>query len=244
MKNSMKLKLSDRQLTRLGCGEGIVISKKHVCDMEGHPIEMLKRTHNAITSKHSKGKSHILKLTPSEMKMNKIQIVEGGRIRWGAIGRTVGKATKKALQFYRENIRPVVGPTLRKLVKDTTEKVLPKIAEATITAVAGPEASALATPFIERTAQKYSEPITQGVSKLTGAYGVKGSTKQFTHGKTLPEGHQQLQSNVKDNQRYHETPIVCPHCQKQGGALFLSAPPMKGGALYLSRPRRGGALFL
>jgi hypothetical protein len=231
MKHQMKLKLSDAQLKKLACGEGVMIHPKHVCET-GHPIALLKRTADTIRSKHAKGKSHILKMTPSEMKMNKISIVEGGRIRWGAIGRTVGKATKKALEYYRQNIRPVIGPSLRKIVKDTAEKVLPKIAETAIGAVAGPETAMLAKPFIERAGQKYAEPITEGVSKLTGAYGIhKGSTKQFTHGKTLPEGHQQLQSNVEANQYYHEMPIMCPHCKKTtGGALFLAK---RGGALFL-----------
>lgn len=236
MKSHMKLKLSDPQLKKLAMGEGVVVKPSHVCESSGHPIMMHKRTINTIVAKHNKGKSHILKLSPAEMKLNKIEIVEGGRIRWGHLGRIVGKATKKALEYYREHIRPEIGPTLRKLVTDTTTKVLPKIATAAVTALGGPTIGALADPFINNVAEEYSEPIADKVSKLTGAYGLPPT--KVTYGKTLPAGHQQLKPNVEANQRDHTINLVCPHCKKAGGALFLA----KGGSM--KRGIHGGALFL
>lgn len=166
---SMKLPLTDAQLRKLAKGQGVRVNPSSGCtayDIYCDPAKC-KRMERMMT----KGKGFTLKLSPEEMQEN-VEI-EGGRINFKKIGRTLRSTAKSVGKFYREKIRPTVGPKIRKVVSEAIEKGIPLAAEA-IGAVTGqPEIVALAeTPQIKKLAKKVSKAGTEKLSKLTGAFGM------------------------------------------------------------------------
>lgn len=223
----INLALTDKQLRALANHKSVLI-KPHQVQDQAYSIHVEPKTHASITNKAKKGKGHILKLSPTEHDAN-IEMV-GGRITWKSIGRTLRKAGKAVGKVYREHIRPVVGEHLRKAVKEGVKKVVPLALNALTTAVA-PEIAPITRPVYENLGERLSEPATQGLSRLTGAYGLTKKHpktsgmyfEHFAHQEFLPTNHQAL----------HPLPVLP---DQTGSGLFMSG----GKGLYL----KGGGLFL
>ena len=173
MMKQYSLKLKDKHLRDLAMGKGIMISPKMGSGEGGFSISMSPAKHSRLMSAHSQGKSARLMLSPKELKANGVEMMEGGRIKWRDIGRTLRRVGQKAGEFYRKEIRPEVGPALKRLVKRGVEEGLPLAVEGLTTLVGQPEIGAVAMPFVRGYAQKVSEPIAQAISKKTGAFGTK-----------------------------------------------------------------------
>lgn len=179
-----RLKLKDSHLRNLAMGKGIMISPKMAMG-EGYAISMSPAKHARLSSAHSKGKSSKLTLSKKELMANGVEMMEGGRIRWRDIGRTLRKVGEKAGKFYREVIRPEVGPALKRLVKRGVEEGLPAVVEGLTTIAGIPEAGVVAQPFVRGYAQRISEPVAQAISRKTGAFGTK--KKKTVRRKTAPK---------------------------------------------------------
>lgn len=173
MMKQYSLKLKDKHLRDLAMGKGIMISPKMASGEGGYSISMSPTKHAKLMSAHSKGKSAKLMLTPKELKANGVEMMEGGRIRWRDIGRTLRRVGQKAGEFYRKEIRPEVGPALKRLVKRGVEEGLPLAVEGLTALVGQPEIGAVAQPFVRGYAQRISEPVAEAISKKTGAFGTK-----------------------------------------------------------------------
>jgi hypothetical protein len=171
MMKQYQLKLKDAQLRDLATGKGIMISPK-VAGF-GYSISMSPAKHAKMMSAHSQGKSCKLMLSPKELKANGVEVMEGGRINWRGIGRTLRRVGKKAGEFYRENIKPEIGPQLKSLVKRGVEEGLPLAVEGLTALVGAPEIGAVAAPFVRGYARRVSEPFAQAVGRRTGAFGTK-----------------------------------------------------------------------
>lgn len=87
-------------------------------------------------------------MTPEDLEMN------GGRINWKKLGRTIKKGAKKAWEGYKKYVKPVVGPAVR--------KGLTKGAQALV--AANPELG-----FLEPVVA----PAVAKVGDISGAYGMK-----------------------------------------------------------------------
>jgi hypothetical protein len=180
MMKQYSLKLKDKHLRDLASGKGIMISPKMGSGEGGYPISMSPAKHARLMAAHSKGKSAKLMLSPKELKANGVEMMEGGRIRWRDIGRTLRRVGEKAGEFYRKEIRPTVGPALKKLVKRGVTEGLPLAVEGLTTLVGQPEIGAVAMPFVRQYAERISEPVAQAISRKTGAFGVPKKKKKAT----------------------------------------------------------------
>ena len=169
----ISLKLKDKQLRDLAMGKGIMISPKMGSGDGGYSISMSPMKHAKLMKAMAEGKGMKMTLTPKELGANGVEMMDGGRINWRGIGRTLRKVGKEAGRFYREQIRPEVGPALKRLVKRGVEEGLPLAVEGLTTLIGMPEAGVVAAPFVRQYAQKISEPIAKSISKRTGAFGTK-----------------------------------------------------------------------
>lgn len=175
--HSASLKLTDAQLRKLAKGQGVIIKPTCYDEEEGYGIYMSPMQHKRLMRAHSRKRGYTMKLSPEEMMANEVEM-EGGRINWKKIGRQLRSTAKAVGRFYRKEIRPEVGPALRKLVKKGIEKGIPAATTALSTLIGQPELGAMAEPYAERFAKKVSEPITEKISKTTGAYGIKTVAKK------------------------------------------------------------------
>ena len=174
----ISLKLKDKQLRDLALGKGIMISPKMGGGEGGYSISMSPMKHAKLMKAMEAGKGMKIMLTPKELGANGVEMLDGGRINWRGIGRTLRKVGKEAGKFYREEIRPTLGPALKTLVKRGVEEGLPLAVEGLTTLIGMPEAGVVAAPFVRSYAQKISEPIAKSISKKTGAFGqLKGKGK-------------------------------------------------------------------
>lgn len=168
----MNLSLTDAQLRKLAKGQGVII-KPHCMDAEkGYGLMMSAVKHRRMMKAHTKGKGYTLKLEPDEMDANEVEI-EGGRINWKKIGRQLRSTAKAVGRFYNREIKPVVGPALKKLVKKGIEKGIPAATAALATLVGQPEIGAVTLPAVERFAERIAEPAASKIGKTTGAFGMK-----------------------------------------------------------------------
>lgn len=180
------LKLTDAQLRKLSMGQGITI-KKSMLVGEGYPIHMSDAMHKKIEKVHKGGKCCILKMGPAELEGNGVEMLEGGRITWRGIGRTLRKGAKAAAKFYKENIKDEVGPGLRRLVKKGVEQGLPAVADALVSLTGNPELAMMVDPVVRRFAQKASEPVANFISKKTGAFGTKKKGRKSVRKAVAPK---------------------------------------------------------
>jgi len=170
---SVKIPMTDTQMRKLAKGQGVRINPSSGCT--AYDVwctgDKCKKMEKAMT----KGKGFALKFSPEEMDEN-VDIEEGGRINFKKIGRTLRSTAKSVGKFYREKVRPIVGPKIKEAVKKAIEKGIPLAVEA-LGAVSGqPEIVAAAeSPAVKRLAKRASEKGTEKISKLTGAFGMKGS---------------------------------------------------------------------
>lgn len=167
--SSMKMPLTDAQLRKLAKGQGVRVAPSSTAsayDIYCSPAKMKRMQRNM-----TKGKGFTVKLDPEELMENEVEI-EGGRINWKKIGKTLRSTAKSVGKFYREKVRPVVGPTIRKAVKTAIEKGIPLAADALALVTGQPEILAAATPAIKKFSKKAAEKGTEKLSKLTGAFGV------------------------------------------------------------------------
>lgn len=169
---SMKLKLTDAQLRKLAKGKGVMVKPSDMAE-SGYDIYCTAKNCKKMCKAQTMGKGMCLRLSPEEMKANEVELEEGGRINWRKIGRTLRTTAKAIGKLYREEVRPEVGPALRRIVKKGIEKGIPFATSALATALGQPELAVATRPFIAKIAQDIAEPATQGISKLTGAFGVK-----------------------------------------------------------------------
>jgi len=172
---SMNLSLTDAQLRKLAKGQGVII-KPHSMSEGGYGMMMTAVKHRRMMKAHSKGKGYTLKLEPDEMDANEVEI-EGGRINWKKIGRQLRSTAKAVGRFYTREVKPTIGPVLKKLVKKGIEKGLPAATTALASLVGQPELGIAAAPYVEKFAEKIAEPATAKIGKTTGAYGMKKKKK-------------------------------------------------------------------
>lgn len=180
---SMKVPLTDAQLRKLAKGMGVRVSpgaNATAYDMMCSPAKIKK-----MSRQMTKGKGFTMKLDPEELQANEVEC-EGGRINFKKIGRTLRSTAKSVGKFYRENVRPVVGPKIRKAVKTAIEKGIPMAAAALGTVTGQPELVAATAPAVSRFAKKAAEKGTEKLSKLTGAFGVKQGQKKPTKKRKAP----------------------------------------------------------
>ena len=168
----MKLKLTDAQLRKLAKGKGVMVKPSDMAE-SGYDIYCTDKNCKKMCKAKMMGKGICLRLSPDEMKANEIELEEGGRINFRKIGRTLRSTAKAIGKLYREEVRPEVAPALRRIVKKGIEKGIPFATSALATALGQPELAVATRPFISKLAQDIAEPATQGISKLTGAFGVK-----------------------------------------------------------------------
>lgn len=171
---SVDMKLTDAQLRKLVKGQGIIV--KPAMFTKGHSFRVTPAQHRRMMTAMKKGRGYTLKMSPEELEANEVDM-EGGRINWRGIGRTLRRGAQKAAKFYREEVRPEIGPGLKRVVKKAIEKGLPALATAGLTAIGQPELAALAAPRVERLASKIAEPGAEKLGKLTGAYGLRMRSK-------------------------------------------------------------------
>lgn len=170
---SIKLPLTDTQLRKLAKGQGVRVSPSSNCS--AYDIWCKAGKCKRMERMMTKGKGFTVKLDPEEMDEN-VEI-EGGRINWKKLGRTLRSTAKSVGKFYREKVRPVVGPEIRKAVSTAIEKGIPLVADAIGVATGNPEIVAAAQPAIQKLAKQASKKGTEKISKLTGAFGMKKPSK-------------------------------------------------------------------
>lgn len=167
--SSMKMPLTDAQLRKLAKGQGVRVtpsSGASAYDIYCSPAKMKRMQRNM-----TKGKGFTVKLDPDELRENEVEI-EGGRINWKKIGRTLRSTAKSIGKFYREDVRPIVGPAIRTAVKTAIEKGIPLAASTLGTLTGNPAMAAAAAPAISKLSKRLAEKGTEKLSKLTGAFGV------------------------------------------------------------------------
>ena len=157
MMGTMKVPLTDAQLRKLAKGMGVRVcpnSQATAYDFYCNPGKCKKAMRQM-----TKGKGFTMKLDPEEMDANEVEI-EGGRINFKKIGRTLRSTAKSVGKFYRDEIRPVVGPKIRKALKEAIEKGIPLAAQALGDATGTTGMVAAAQPAIQRAAKKFNQATT------------------------------------------------------------------------------------
>jgi hypothetical protein len=225
----IELSLTDPQLRKLAKHQGVLI-KSHQVSPKGYKILVEPKTHASLHSKSKKGKGHVLKLTKAEHEAN--IVMEGGRITWKSIGRTLRKGAQTVGKFYKDNLKPVVGPHLKEAVKQGVKKIVPLALDA-LTGFVAPELAPITAPIYERLGDKISEPITEGVSRLTGAYGLKKHHPKVDGMYFLHSAHSPIPVN---HQSLNPLPSLPDAGMASGAGLYMSG----GGGLFMS----GGGLYL
>jgi len=172
-----KLKLTDAQLRKLAKGKGCQLKPDQIG--EGFDICMCNKKMKKMMSARRRGKGVRFSMSPEEMQLN--TQVEGGRISFHHIGKTFKHGVKAASKFYKEKIKPAVGPSLKKAVKQGIEVGIPALVESAAALVGQPELGMAALPYAERLAHKISEPISTKLGRLTGAYGLKHGKGPYTY---------------------------------------------------------------
>lgn len=236
---SIKLPLTDMQLRKLAKGQGVRI--KPTAECTAYDVWCGQGKCRRMQRQMTKGKGFSLKLDPEEMDANEIEIEEGGKINWKKIGRTLRSTAKSVGKFYREKVRPVVGPKIRKAVKAAIEKGIPLAGEYLGAITGQPEIVAAATsPAVKRFAEKAAESGTEKLSKLTGAFGLnmkKPLSKQIydmEHTPQVKPAQFQLQDNYSRFLNPNH-PAMSPTLPMADNSL-----PLVGRGLYM----RGNGLFL
>lgn len=236
--DSVKIPLTDAQLRKLAKGQGVRIKPSAGCTAYDVwcDAKKCKRIHKQMM----KGKGFTLKLEPKEMEANEIEIEEGGRINWKKIGRTLRSTAKAVGKFYREKIRPVVGPKIREAVKTAIEEGIPLAGEYLGAVTGQPEIVAAAqSPAVKRFAERAAKTGTEKLSKLTGAFGLnmkKPLSKQIyemEHTEQVQPSKFQLQDNY--------SPFLNPKHPAMSPTLPMAdnSLPLVGKGLFLAQSGRG-----
>lgn len=166
---SIKLPLTDAQLRKLAKGQGVRVNPKAGCT--AYDVWCNAAKCNRMQKMMTKGKGFALKFDPEEMEEN--VETEGGRINFKKIGKTLRSTAKAIGKFYREKVRPVVGPKIKEAVKTAIEQGIPLAGEYLGAVTGQPEIVAAATSApVKRFAKKAAEKGTEKLSKLTGAFGM------------------------------------------------------------------------
>lgn len=170
------IQLSDQHLVKLAKGKGIFVKKEMMMDKDA-PIHVAESKLRKMMKNHSKGMKFTLKLSPEELMENGVEM-EGGRINWRHLGRSVLSGIKKAAQVtakvYREHVRPHISEGLKTAVSKGLENLGVAGVDAALTAVGAPELAAIAQNKIRNGVRHYvSEPATEAIRKSTGAFGIK-----------------------------------------------------------------------
>lgn len=167
---SIDMNLTDAQLRKLTKGGAIIV--KPGMFTKGHNYRVTPAKHRRMMTAMKKGKGYKLQMSPEELEANEVEM-EGGRVNWRAVGRTFRRGAQAAAKFYRDEIRPEIGPGLKRVVKKAIETGLPALATAGLTAIGQPQLAAVAGPAAARAARRISEGATEKIGKLTGAYGLE-----------------------------------------------------------------------
>lgn len=167
---SIDMELTDAQLRKLTKGGAIIV--KPSMFKKGHMYRVSPAKHRRMMTAVKKGKGYKLQMSPEELEANEVEM-EGGRVNWRAVGRTFRRGAQAAAKYYREQVRPEIGPGLKRVVKKAIETGIPALATAGLTAIGQPQLAAAAAPAAARIARKVAEPATEKIGKLTGAYGMK-----------------------------------------------------------------------
>jgi len=174
---SYKINFSDAQLKKLMHGKSCQLKNEQLG--EGFDILICPKKMKKMMSAKRKGKGIRYNMSPKELEMN--TKTEGGMINFYKMGKIFKKGLKAASKFYKEKIRPAVGPSLKKAIKQGIEVGIPALVESAATLVGQPELGVAALPYAERLAKKVSDPLTERFGRLTGAYGMKSGRGQYTY---------------------------------------------------------------
>jgi hypothetical protein len=210
--NTVDMDLSDAQLRKLTKGGAIIV--KPGMFKKGNSVRVSMAQHRKMMTACKKGKGFKLSMSPDELDANEVDM-EGGKINWKAIGRTLRKGAQAAGKFYREEIRPEIGPGLKKSVKNIIEKGIPALARAGLTAIGQPELAAAAGPAAKRLADEIAGPATEKLGKLTGAYGMKKKKS-----KAKPKKAKAMATMIEDMEYPEELPYRAE--VQDNYSLFLS----------------------
>lgn len=246
--DSVKIPLTDAQLRKLARGQGVRIKPTAKCT--AYDVWCDAKKCKRMQRQMTKGKGYSLKLDPKEMEANEIEVEEGGRINWRKIGRTLRSTAKAAAKFYREKIRPTVGPKIRQAVKTAIEEGIPLAGEYLGAITGQPEIVAAAkSPAVKRFAEKTAKSGTEKLSKLTGAFGLsmkKPLSKQIyemEHTEQVKPSKFQLQDNYSGflNPNHPAMSPTLPMADNSlpliGKGLFLAQAQGKG--LFYAKTGRG-----
>lgn len=240
---SIKVPMTDAQMRKLAKGQGVRINPSAGCT--AYDVWCKAGKCKRMERMMMKGKGFALKFDPEEMDEN-VEI-EGGRINWKKIGRTLRSTAKSVGKFYREKIRPVVGPKIKEAVKKAIEEGIPLAGEYLGAVTGQPEIVAAAkSPAVKRFAEKAAKSGTEKLSKLTGAFGMqkmpekggalkmdKGLAKQMyemEHPKIIP-----YKAQLQDNY----SPFLNPKHPAMHPTL-----PMPDNSLPLVRKQSGRGLYM
>ena len=167
---SIKLPMTDTQMRKLAKGQGVRINPMAGCT--AYDVWCNAGKCKRMAKMMEKGKGFQLKFDPEEMEEN-VEI-EGGRINWRKIGRTLRSTAKAVGKFYREKVRPTVGPKIRAAVTKAIEEGIPLAGEYLGAITGQPEiVAAASSPAVKKFAEKTAKSGADKLSKLTGAFGVK-----------------------------------------------------------------------
>ncbi len=142
----LKLNLSERQRSRLRNGHSIQIKPEQVGS--GMPLHVNPMLHKKIMSAHRRGKGSRLQLSGSEIEASGLK-----------------ETLQKAAKFYKEKIRPVAAPYLKRGAK----RLLNVGKEALNTATLG-----ALEPELQSLYDRYGDKAVEVLGRVSGAYGFKG----------------------------------------------------------------------
>lgn len=201
---AVKIPMTDAQMRKLAKGQGVRINPKSGCT--AYDVWCTGDKCRRMERMMTKGKGFTLKLSPEEMDEN-IEM-EGGRINWKKIGKTLRSTAAAVGKFYREKIRPTVGPKIKEAVKKAIEEGIPLAGEYLGAVTGQPEivAAAKSGP-VRRFAKKTAEKGTEKIGKLTGAFGMSGAKPPKTK-----------KSRAKAKPKMSKMPSAMP-MEMEGGAL-------------------------
>lgn len=246
------ISLTDPHLVKLAKGKGIFVTKSMIMDKD-HPVHMVESKLRKMMKNHGKGMKYTLKLSPEELMENQVEM-EGGRIHWKKLGRTVWSGIKKAAELgakaYREHVRPHISEGLKNAVSKGIENLGVAGVDAALTLAGAPELAAIAQNEIRDGVKHFvSEPATEAIRKSTGAFGMKkpkGKGKKKPSSKSLKQEIHDMEYPKQPHPTYklktdssqllaYNHPAMAPHYPLPDHSILLV-----GQGLYL----HGRGIFL
>jgi hypothetical protein len=177
----LKIKASQKQLSRLRNGHRVLIKKE---EMEGGGINLLvnPQTYNPVIKAFSKNKGILVQLTPDEILLNKAQgaDAEGSGIFGKKFDRAVGKVIGKKAQKVVYDVADKVGkPIVKKAIKDL-QKYAPELGATALSGLA----TATGNPELAPMAAELGSKL----GKIAGDAGASYANKKLDGKGLTPRG--------------------------------------------------------